>query len=84
MLHPLIIVDRIGEDPLEEPNNLMPYVAQVGYDHGDDDNVANDDDRDDAAAADDHDKNDDIYHFPHKLNEGKYTEEILFLPPNQM
>ena len=20
---------RIGEDPLEEPNNLMPYVAQV-------------------------------------------------------
>ena len=21
---------RLGEDPLEEPNNLMPYVAQVG------------------------------------------------------
>ena len=59
MLHPLIIVDRIGEDPLEEPNNLMPYVAQVGYDHGDDDNGANDDNRDDDddAAADNHDKN---------------------------
>ena len=29
ILHLLRIVHRIGEDPLEEPNNLMPYVAQV-------------------------------------------------------
>ena len=25
---------RLGEDPLEEPNNLMPYVAQVGQRRG--------------------------------------------------
>ena len=81
MLHPLIIVDRIGEDPLEEPNNLMPYVAQVGYDHGDDDNVANDDNRDDAATADNHDKNDDIYHFSPQTKCGKiYRRDIIFAP----
>ena len=47
ILHLLRTVYRIGEDPLEEPNNLMPYVAQVGYDDGDhdygDDNEANHD-----------------------------------------